>query len=66
KIKSYSSTLPFIKLELTTQTEGQVYALRLTLDTTKIKTGAFNGKVHIETNDPDVPVLEVPVQGSFK
>lgn len=66
KIKSYSSTLPFIKLDLTTQTEGQVYALRLTLDTTKIKPGAFNGKVHIETNDPDVPVLEVPVQGSFK
>ena len=66
KIKSYSSTLPFIKLELTTETEGQVYSLRLTLDTTKIKPGAFNGKVHIETNDLDVPVIEVPIQGSFK
>jgi hypothetical protein len=66
KIKSYNSTLPFIKLELITETEGQVYRIRITLDPTKIKPGAFNGKVHIETNDPDVPVIEVPIQGSFK
>lgn len=66
KIKSYSSTLPFIKLELITETEGQVYRIRITLDPTKIKPGAFNGKVHIETNDPDVPVIDVPIQGSFK
>jgi hypothetical protein len=66
KIKSYNSTLPFIKLELITETEGQVYTFRITLDPTKIKPGAFNGKVHIETNDPDVPVIDVPIQGSFK
>ncbi|MEK6289417.1 MAG: hypothetical protein AABO57_27200 [Acidobacteriota bacterium] len=65
-IKGYSSTLPFIKLELLTETEGQVYKIRLTLDTTKIKPGEFKGTVHIETNDPEVPVLDVPVQGSFK
>jgi hypothetical protein len=66
KIKSYSSTLPFIKLELLTETEGQVYKIRLALDSSKIKTGEFKGKLRIETNDPDVPVIEVPVQGSFK
>jgi hypothetical protein len=66
KIKSYSSTLPFVKLELITETEGQVYRIRITLDPAKIKPGAFNGKVHIETNDPDVPVIDVPIQGSFK
>ena len=66
KIKSYSSTLPFLKLELLTETEGQVYKIRLTLDSAKIKPGEFKGKVHIETNDPDAPVVEVPVQGSFK
>lgn len=66
RIKSYSSTLPFIKLELLTEAEGQVYKIRLTLDTTKITPGQFKGTVHIETNDPEVPVLEVPVQGSFK
>jgi len=66
KVKSYNSTLPFIKLELITETEDQVYRIRITLDPTKIKPGAFNGKVHIETNDPDVPVIDVPIQGSFK
>ncbi|MEK6325772.1 MAG: hypothetical protein AABN33_29370 [Acidobacteriota bacterium] len=66
KIKSYSSTLPFLKLELLTETEGQVYKIKLTVDSSKIKPGEFKGKVRIETNDPDVPFVEVPVQGSFK
>jgi len=66
KIKSYNTTLPFLKLELFTESEGQVYRFKLSLDTTKIKPGAFNGKVHIETNEPDVPFIEVPIQGSFK
>jgi hypothetical protein len=66
KVKSYSTTLPFLKLELMTETEGQVYKIRLTLDTTKIKPGEFKGKVRVETNDPDVPLLEVPIQVTFK
>jgi hypothetical protein len=66
KIKGYSTTLPFLKLELATETEGQVYKIKLTLDTTKIKPGQYSGKVHIETNDPDVPVLDVPLQVTFK
>jgi hypothetical protein len=65
KIKSFSSTLPFLKLELVTETEGQVYKIQLKLDTTKIKPGAFKGTVRIETNDPEASVLEVPIQGSF-
>jgi len=65
KIKSYSSTLPFIKLDLSTENEGQVYKIRLTLDSSKIKRGPFKGTIRIETNDPDVPVIEVPIQGSF-
>jgi len=66
KIKSYDSTLPFIKLELITESEGQVYRLRLTLDSAKVKPGEFKGKIHIETNDPEVPTIDVPVQVSFK
>jgi hypothetical protein len=66
QIKSYTSTLPFLKLELMTETEGQAYRIRITLDTSKIKPGEFKGTIHIETNDPDVPVVDVPVQGSFK
>jgi len=66
KIKSYTSTLPFLKLELLTESENQVYKIKLTVDSSKIKPGEFKGKVRIETNDPDVPFLEVPVQGAFK
>jgi hypothetical protein len=66
QIKSYTSTLPFLKLELLTETEGQAYKIRLSLDSAKIKPGDFKGKITIKTNDPDVPVVEVPVQGSFK
>lgn len=66
KIKSYSTTLPFLKLELKTETEGQVYTITLKLDTAKIKPGQYSGKVHIETNDPDVPVLDVPLNVTFK
>jgi len=66
KIKSYTTTLPFLKLELMTETEDQVYKIRLTLDQSKIKPGEYKGKVRVETDDPAAPFLEVPVQGSFK
>jgi len=66
KIKSYTSTLPFIKLELLTETENQIYKIKLTVDSSKIKLGEFKGKVRIETNDPDVPLVEIPVEGSFR
>jgi len=66
KIKSFSSTLPFLKLDLITDTEGQVYRIHFTLDKDKIKPGDFKGKIHIETNDSDLPSIDVPVQGTFK
>ncbi|MFY9611597.1 MAG: hypothetical protein WAU45_23665 [Blastocatellia bacterium] len=65
KIKSVKSTLPFLKLELLTESEGQVYKIRLTLDAKKLKPGEFKGTVRIETNDPEASVLEVPIQASF-
>jgi hypothetical protein len=65
KIKSYTSTLPFIKLDLLTEKEGEFYQIRLTIDNSKIKEGDFKGKVRIETNDVNVPLIEVPVQGRF-
>jgi hypothetical protein len=66
KISSVSSTLPFVTLTLSTDTEGQIYTIKVTLDRSKITTlGEFKGKIRVETNDPDAPVLEVPVQGSF-
>ncbi|HXG94081.1 MAG TPA: hypothetical protein VNN73_17190 [Blastocatellia bacterium] len=65
KITSFSTDISFLKLNLETELEGQVYAIRLSLDQSKIKPGAFQGKIHIETNDKDVPTIEVPVKGQF-
>ncbi|MGA9773695.1 MAG: hypothetical protein WBV94_31985 [Blastocatellia bacterium] len=65
KIKSYTTTLPFLKLDLITEKEGEFYQIRLTIDNSKIKVGEFKGKVRIETNDVSVPIIEVPIQGRF-
>jgi hypothetical protein len=65
KIKSYSSTLPFIKLDLLTAKEGELYQVRITIDNEKVKPGDFKGTIHIETNDANVPVIDVPVKVTF-
>jgi hypothetical protein len=65
KIKKYSTDVPFIKLDLVTEREGEVYAIRLTLDQSKIRAGGFQGKIHIETNDAEMPVIDVPIRGTF-
>jgi hypothetical protein len=65
KINSYSSTLPFLKLELATEKEGEIYVIKLKLDQSKIKAGEHQGKVRIETNDPETPVLEIPIKAAF-
>ena len=65
KIKSFTTDIPFLKLELVTEREGEVYAIRLTLDQAKIKAGGFQGKIHVETNDAETPVIDIPVRGTF-
>jgi hypothetical protein len=65
KIRSYSSTLPFIKLDLLTVKEGEIYQVRITIENEKVKPGEFKGMVHIETNDANVPVIDVPVKVTF-
>jgi hypothetical protein len=66
KIKSVSSSVAFIKASLSQEAEGQIYSIRLELDRSKVSVPSeFRGTVRVETNDPDVPVLEIPIQGSF-
>jgi hypothetical protein len=65
KITSYKSTLPFVQLELVTEKEGEVYVIRIKLDQSKIKAGEHKGAVRIETNDPETPLLEVPLTATF-
>lgn len=67
KIKSVTSTLPFLNLQLATETEGQFYTVRITLDKSKITgPGDYKGTIRIETNDAESPVMEVPFQCSFQ
>lgn len=48
KITRISSTLPFFKLNLSTESEGQIYAIHITLDKSKIAApGDFRGNVRI-------------------
>jgi len=66
KIKKVSSTLPFLKTVVGTESEGHVYTIRLSLDKSKAPPpGEFRGKIVIETNDVEAPVVEVAVQGSL-
>src|SRR5262249_24898130 len=65
-LNSASSTLPFLKVEITKHIEGEQYILRLTLDKSQIQApGEFHGKIRVETNDAETPVLEIPVNAWF-
>jgi hypothetical protein len=65
-IKRVTSTLPFLKLDVTTEKEGQFYTIRVTIDKDKIPgPGEFKGAIKIETNNAETPFLEVPIQGAF-
>ena len=66
RIDSVSSTLPFLQSEVTTQTEGQLYAIRITVDKSKVTAPSkFRGTIRVKTNDQAVRVIRIPVQGSF-
>jgi hypothetical protein len=66
KINSITSTLPFIKLAVETQKEGESYSIKIRFDKSLIPgAGRFSGKIRIETNDSDVSTVEVPIQVAF-
>jgi hypothetical protein len=66
EISRVSSTLAFLKFELQTQRAGEAYTVRSSLEKPATPAaGDFEGKIRIETNDPDTPLLEVLVRGSF-
>lgn len=60
RIKTLSSTLPFLKLAPATMVEGSNYLIRITIDPAKpLKPGAYSGVVHMETDEGvkvDVPI----------
>jgi hypothetical protein len=66
QIKSVHSSLPFFRVSLVAEVEGQAYKVQLAFDKNRMpKKGEFKGIIRIETNDADAPVIEIPVQGAF-
>ena len=62
-IKGLSSTLVFLKLEHQAMVEGSNYLIRAHVDTAKLpKAGTYNGILQIETDDAQLPRLEVPIK----
>jgi len=66
EVKSVVSTLSFVKVDLQTERAGEAYTVRCSLDrSATLPPGDFEGKIRIQTNDADAPLLEVVVRGSF-
>lgn len=62
-IKTLTSTLGFLKLEQQAMVEGSNYLIRAYVDPAKLpKAGTYNGTLQIETDDAQIPRLEVPVK----
>ena len=61
EIKQVSATLPFLKLEVAAENSGETYLLKVGIDKEKLTKGDYKGIIKIETNNPEVPVLEIPV-----
>lgn len=66
KIKSVTSTLPFLKFDTQPEVGGFGYSIRSTVEKSGISApGKYTGKIRIETDDPEAPVIEVSVDGWF-
>jgi hypothetical protein len=58
-----TSDIPFLKIESEQGPEGDRWENTIWLDSERVQAGEFKGTIVIETNDPEVPKLEVPVTG---
>lgn len=59
-----SSDLPFLELESAGDKEGAGHLVTVRIDPERLTEDPFEGSVRIETDHPDVPVLEIPVSGN--
>ncbi len=58
-----TTDLAFLDVEIETQKPGQSFLVHLTIARNRAERGAFAGTLVIETNDPDFPRLELPIEG---
>lgn len=61
---SAKSNLDFFQVKITTTEEGMRYKLNFSL-TPKAPLGRFKTEIEIKTNDPDQPVITLPVVGDL-
>lgn len=63
QIKAITSTLTFLKPEIQTMVTGSNYLIRLGTDPQSLpKPGAYEGFIHIETDDPRQAKVEIPIK----
>ena len=63
KIKSLTSTLPFLQVEAQTIVDNSNYMIRVNSAPTNLpKAGAYEGKVIVETDDAKQPRIEIPLK----
>jgi hypothetical protein len=60
-----TSNIPFLKIESEQGPQGDRWENTIWLDPERVQPGDIKGTIFIETNDPDVPKLEVPVTGKL-
>jgi hypothetical protein len=58
--------LDVLKLDAERSTLGDRYEIQVQVAANKLAPGPVNGFIRIKTNDPDFPVLKVPVRGSVE
>ena len=58
-----TSDIPFLKIESEQGPLGDRWENTIWLDPERVQPGEIKGTIFIETNDPEVPKLEVPVTG---
>ena len=64
KLNRVSSSLPYVTVDVSIQAEGSLYVIAVKLDKSKLTgPGDIKGMIRIETNDAEVPLIEIPVQG---
>jgi hypothetical protein len=60
-----TSDIPFLKIESEQGPLGDRWENTIWLDPERVQPGEFKGTIVIETNDPEVPKLGVPVTGNL-
>lgn len=58
-----SSNIPFLNIKSEQGPKGDRWENTLWLDSERVQPGDFSGTIVVETNDPEVPKLEVTVSG---